>query len=335
VLTRHLGDGGSGEPLLRHFGVHVRCLVAVPFFILAEGGLHRTVQKISSQLLSSGAVPPAQKSAFERSLQNVRRLRDSSLPWVLVLGVTVTMLLVNRPHAHDDAYSWAVSGDGTLGFGGWWFAYVARPVFVALLLGWLWRLLLLTWWFWRVGRLELSLVPSHPDRVAGLGLVERLPSAYLLVSFALSAVAASRWAHEIEYHGAVLKSFAVPAATFVVVWALIALMPLLALAPTLLALRARAVPAYAELVGEQGRLVDRRWIRREKIEDAPLLAAPEIGPVADASTMFEAVKRMGIVPIGKSTLAAILIPVAIPMLAVASMQVPLKDLLRDLVKTLL
>jgi hypothetical protein len=41
------------------------------------------------------------------------------------------------------------------------------------------------------------------------------------------------------------------------------------------------------------------------------------------------------VPIGKSTLAAILIPVAIPMLAVASMQVPLKDLLRDLVKTLL
>ena len=76
-----------------------------------------------------------------------------------------------------------------------------------------------------------------------------------------------------------------------VLWTLLRSCRCSRLAPALIAARARAIPAYAALVGEQGRLVHRRWILREAVADAPLLDAPEIGPVADANAMYDAVKR--------------------------------------------
>jgi hypothetical protein len=324
----------AGEPLLQHFGVHVRCLLAIPLLVLAEASLHTAAQRIVAQFRSSGVVSAELRDRFDAAIAGVRRLRDSSLPWVFVAGVALAWSLADHPAVHDDAMSWAVGADGTLGFGGLWFAYVVRPIFLALVFGWLWRILLIAWWFWKVGRLGLAIVPTHPDRTGGLAFVEKLPGAYAMVTFALTAVIASRWAHEIEYHAATLQSFKLPAAAFVVLWTLLALLPLLALAPALLAARARAVPAYAALVGEQGRLVHRRWILRETVADTPLLDAPEIGPVADANAMYEAVKRMRPVPIGKGAIMKVLVPIALPLIVVAALQIPLKELLLKLAKAL-
>lgn len=335
VWMGRLMDATTGEPLLRHYGVHSRCLLAIPLFILAEAGLHNGVKRMASLFVSSGVVPPSQLAAFTQTLQVARKWRDSSLPWVFVAGATLAWLLVDHPSTRDDAYSWAVARDGTLGFGGWWYAYVARPIFVGLLLGWFWRMALVAYWFWRIGRLDLSLVPTHPDRTGGLAFVEKLPGAFTLVTFGVTAVVGSRWAHDIAYHGETLRSYAVPAAVYVVVWTLFALAPLLALAPHLLAARKAALPAYAALVGEQGRLVHRRWILKEKVDDSPLLDAPEIGPVADAAAMYDAVKRMRVVPIGRVALLAILVPIALPLLAVAALQVPIGELLLKLLKSVL
>ena len=33
ALNERLLNAGTGEPLLKHFGIHVRCLVAIPLFI--------------------------------------------------------------------------------------------------------------------------------------------------------------------------------------------------------------------------------------------------------------------------------------------------------------
>jgi hypothetical protein len=112
------------------------------------------------------------------------------------------------------------------------------------------------------------------------------------------------------------------------------LLPLLALAPTLLAVRARAVPAYAALVGEQGRLVHRKWILGEQVDDTAILDAPEIGPVADAATLYNAVKRMRVAPIGKASIIKILVPIALPLIVVAALRIPLKELLLTVVKAL-
>ena len=67
---------------------------------------------------------------------------------------------------------------------------------------------------------------------------------------------------------------------------------------------------------------------------APILDAPEIGPIADAAAMYDAVKHMRVVPIGKGAMVKILVPIVLQMIVVAALQVPLKNLLLKLVKTL-
>ena len=151
----------------------------------------------------------------------------------------------------------------------------------------------------------------------------------------MSAVLASQWAHEIVHHGTTLDSLKLPIIAFVVIWSVLLLLPLLALAPALSAAKRKALIAYSNLVGEQGRLVHRRWILGETVESAPVLDAPEIGPVADANAMYDAVKAMRPIPIGKRSITAILLPLALPLLAMAALQIPLKALLMKIAKTLL
>jgi hypothetical protein len=275
------------------------------------------------------------RERFDAGCAGVVRLWRASLPWVLGIGVAIAWSLVDRAHEYEDAMSWALDGRGELGFGGWWFGYVVRPIFLVLLLGWLWRILLISWWFWRVGQLELSLVPTHPDRTGGIAFVQKLPSAFALVTLALSAQLASRWAHEIVHHAASLATFTQPVILFAVLWTLLLLLPLFGLAPALNSVRRRSVADYSQLVGKQGRLVHRRWVEGAHVEHEPILDAPEIGPVADAAAMYESVKTMRRVPIGKSSLVVIFVPLAIPLVLVAALQIPLKEMLLKLVKALM
>ena len=332
--TGRFVSADAGEPLFQHYGIHVRCLIAIPLFILAEAALHRTGGVIARQFVSSGTVPAELVPRFEAVNRSMVRLRDASLPWVLAFGAAIATSIVDPPARSDDALSWAFDGSGGLGFGGWWAAYVARPIFVALVLGWLWRIALVTVWMWRVGKLGLSFVPTHPDRAGGIAFVEKLPGAFAHVTLALAAVPTSRWAHEILHHGASLASFRLPALAFAVLWTLLLLLPLLALAPALGGAKRRAAPAYAALVGEQGRLVHRRWIERKPVDDDALLEAAGVGPVADAAALYGAVKNMRPVPVGKAALIGILAPMAIPFVLLALVQFPLKDILLTLLKLL-
>ena len=334
LATGRLGSpDDSGESLLRHYGVHARCLLVIPLLVLAEPMLHRAARAIAARLAASAATHEA-RTAFDAAGRAVVRLRDATLPWVLLLGAAISWSLADDPQAHGDAMAWSLDGNGALGFGGAWFAYVVRPIFLALLLAWAWRIVLLTLWLGRVARIDLELVPTHPDRAGGLGVIEKLPGAFALVTMALSATLASRWAHEILHHGASIASYRHAVIVFAVVWALLLLLPLLAFAPALSRTRKQALQAYSALVGRQGALVHRRWIEGGAVADNPLLDAPEIGPVADAAAMYEAVVKMRRVPIGKVSVIGILLPLALPLLVVAALQVPLKDLLLKLAKAL-
>lgn len=334
ATSGRLTEQAGGESLLQHYGVHVRCLLVVPLLVVAGPRLRRSMQGIAARLGTLVQERAEQRARLDALNRGALRWHDAALPWVLAAGVALAWSIVDRPHEHGDAMAWAMDDGGAIGFGGWWFGYVARPIFLALLLAWLWRLLVVTAWFWRIGRLELPLVPTHPDRCGGIAFVEKLPAAFALVTLALAATLASRWAHEILHHGASLASYRQPVALFAAGWTLLLWLPLLGLAPLLSRERKRALGTYSALVGRQGRLVHRRWIDGEPVGAEPILEAPEIGPVADAAALYEAVERMRPVPIGKLSLVTVAVPLALPLLAAAALQVPLKDLLLKLAQVL-
>lgn len=333
ALNDRLVDAQSGEPLLAHFGIHIRSLVAIPLLIIAEAMAYKVIHRIVSQFRMSGIISDEHHPAFLGILNDAARLRDSSYPWIVLFCLTIAWTLGSPVHADSDEMSWALNGT-SFGFGGWWFLYVTRPIFLVLLLGWLWRIALVILLFRRLSRLELSLVPTHPDKTGGLGFIKGLPSAYFMVTLAISSVLASRWMHEMVYHEQTLSSFKLPFALFAVIWTAIVLSPLFLMAPCLSAMKRKALLSYGALIGKHGRLVHQRWILGQTVAQNDLLDAPELGPVADTAAVYDAVQNVNPLPVNKSTFMAVLIPLMLPMLFVVANQIPIRELLLKLLKTL-
>jgi hypothetical protein len=336
VLASRAVAGTVQEPLLAHFGVHVRCLLAIPLFVIAEGVAHGVTSRLLPQFLRAGLVREADRERFFGILRGVVRLRDATLPWMLIGGGVAAWTFVSPVASDVHELTWAGESDAPLGFGfgGWWFLVVARPIYLALLLGWLWRLALLTLLLVRVARLDLDLVPTHPDGAGGLGFLAGVPTAFAPVVLGMSAVLASRWAHDVVYHEVHVAGLRLPMAGFAILVVLVFLAPLFVLMPRLAATKRAAKLPYAALVGEHGRRVRRRWILGERVEDDPLLGAPEIGPVADTLALYDAVRRMRPFPFDRQSIFALALPAAIPMLALTAIEIPVKDILLQILKTL-
>ena len=333
-LAGHALPEQTGEPLLRHFGVQVRCLVAIPLFVVAEGVAHGLTPRLLPYFVSSGLVSDADRPRFREIVLSVAKLRDRTLPWVVILGLVIARQTFGPGEGHE--LDWAGEGGAplSLGFGAWWYVWVARPIFLALLLGWLWRLILISVLFRRISRLDLALVPTHPDGAGGLGFLERVPTLFAPVVLAMSAVLASRFAHDVLYHEVHVKTLYPMMIAALVVALILFLAPLLLWAPLLGATKRRALLEYGALVGEHGRLVRRRWIQHQPIADDSLLGAQEIGPVADTITLYEAVRKMRPAPIGRFSLLVIVLAAGLPMLPVLAIEIPVKQLLLKLLTTL-
>jgi hypothetical protein len=324
----------DSEPLLAHFAIHARLLIAVPLMIVADALVHSIMPRVVPYFLSSGLLPPSEAGPFREILRRVLKLRDLTLPWVFIIGIVVAVTVTSLPTLSSHEMGWAREGT-TMGFGGKWFIYFSRPVFLALLFGWLWRLILLGYLMWKIAKLNLAIVPSHPDGNGGLGFLELLPVMFAPIVFSLSAVMASNWSHRIIYHGANLLGLRVEMIVFLVILVLIFLGPFFVFMGPLRKAKRAAELEYGALVGHHGRLVRQKWIEGLAVaDDTGLLGAPELGPVADHISMYQAVERMRSMPVGKRALMSVAIPAAIPLLVVISLQIPIKDVLLGLVKAI-
>lgn len=324
--------GEFAEPLLGHYGVHVRCLVAIPLFIIAEGTVHGATRRLIGQLIDRGILrdSPELKDAVARAV----RLRKRAAPWVVLVAITLALSIAPGHHQPHDLI-WATgTGDGAgFGFGGWWYKYVARTIYIALGLAWIWRLFLLAVLLHKVSKLNLSLVPTHPDRFAGLEPLSRLPGAFAPVILGLSAVLASGWAHGVVYHDLQLPALRLPAGAFVVLATLLFISPVLVFTPMLMKTRRAGLNEYGDLVARHGRGVRERWIEGRPVEDG-LLSAPEVGPVADTISMYDAITRIQPLLVSKGALIAVVAASIIPMLVVISLRIPIPELIKTLLKAL-
>ncbi len=343
-LTGRALPTGAGEPLLAHFGVHARFLIAVPLFLIAEGVTHAITTQLLPHFVRSGVVPEAELPRLREALSRFGELRNSSVPWIAIVALVVSVASVSALQGRVHEVEWAVdvsqlSGQSEavrhFGFGGWWLLLVGRPIFLTLLLGWLWRVVMLAGLFRAIAKLDLAIVPTHPDGAGGLGFLERLPTSFAPVALAISAVAASNWAHGVVYHGVSVESLRLQMGAAVVVLLVIFLSPMLMFGGVLRRAKRQALLDYGVLVGRHGRLVHRRWIEGRPLSDDAVLNAPELGPVADTLALYGAIQHMRTLPLGRSSVLPLVLAAALPMLLLAAIQIPVGKLLRTLVTALL
>jgi hypothetical protein len=313
--------------------VHARFLVAIPILFVAERVLERCCRSAIVCFSEGGFV----RGSYDQMIALVRgaeRARDSGpaefLMLVLVAAIPIANVLLTGRFAllHD------FQEQPRIALGVVWYGLFSLPLFNFLLLRairhwWIWTNLL-----WRLSRLRLRLIPTHPDRAGGIGHLAEPTYGIALVLAATSCVTAASWGSYVYFGKTDLASFLVQFIALVLLGLLVAIGPLVPFASALIQARLEGSDPYSGFAATYTRLFERRWV--ESRDQTGLLGTQDISGLADLISSYQSLETLRVLPFGRGQLMAVIWAVVIPMLPlpVLASRVPVGELLTRLVKGL-
>jgi hypothetical protein len=335
VLTP-LGRDDTTISFLHSLGTHARLLVAIPLFFAAEATFDTRSRQLTRTIVASRVVRPEQLPELRAALIEAIKWRDT---WVLEAVVAVIALSIivagPRPDLPSAVSTWRTTADGRLTPAGWWYSVASFPVFQFLL--WRWGGRMLIWWqlLWRINRLNLQLIPTHPDLSGGLGGFGVAHVTLALVSVGISTMLVATFAEDILYGGADVSRFVLPVAGAVCATVLLIVTPLLTFTPRLIRVKQEGLLEYGTLAAGYVRAFDDKWIRQKAQQREPLLGSADVQSLADMANSFEVIRRMRIVPISLIQVLLLVAAAALPALPLALFVIPLNELLLKLLGAVL
>jgi len=322
-------------PFLLDIEVHLRFLVAVPLLIAAELVVHQRLSGIAKSFLERNLVPESAMEQFDTAIGAAYRLRNSVFAEVLlvlfVYGVGV--LVVWRHYTALQAATWYATPSGSnsrLSLAGMWYGYISLPLFQFLLIRWYFRLFIWMRFLWQVSRIKLSLIPTHPDRVGGLGFLANTVYAFALLLAAHGVMVAANLANRIFFLGAALPEFKAEIGVMVVFLLVVVSGPLLVFSPQLAQAKRKGLSEYGTLAERYVREFDVKWLRDGAPADEPLVGSGDIQSLADLGNSYEVVRGMRLAPITRDAVVQLAAAVLIPIVPLALTMMPLEELLKVL-----
>jgi hypothetical protein len=304
-------------------GGHVRLLVTIPLFFVCESMLAPHLRRLVEGLRHAEIVPSAQRPQFDAMV--ARFNRGASAAWPELVCLILAIVPIVSPVELSMPGSTIFSRHAAAGPVGLWYWLVCLPVFRFLLLRWIWRLALWNLFLWRLSRLGLHLVPTHPDRCAGLGYLPVVQAVFAVLLAAASAVIAATVAEDIIITGATLQQFFGLAIVVLLIYAAIFLLPLCAFTPQLRSARARGLQQYMDFASGYVTAFEEKWVRKPHHKANPL-GTPDLQSLADLSNSVRVVEDMRFAPIDRTLLVILGAGAILPMLPLALFQIPLSEL---------
>jgi hypothetical protein len=330
---------GVTIPLLRDYATDIRYLIALPSLIFAEAVLDPKLRHAAKHFIASGLVDRETVSAYEDGIVRVNELRDSwwASTLLVLLAFLPSLLLRGKEMLGASVSSWHVVQTPTgpaLSFAGWWFALVSVPIYRLLLYRWGWIIVLWCVFLYRVTKLPLHCLATHPDRAAGLGFVVETQRHFGFIAFSSSAVIVGGFANQVVYQGKSLADLRVVMIATVLLLIAISVFPLLLLAPKLHAAKTRASFAYGTLGTAYTRDFDSKWIDAHENSAEPLLGTSDIQSLADLSNSFSVIRQTKYILIDREVLIGLGFPILLPIIAFLLAFSPTDEVIRAILKLL-
>jgi len=333
--------GRAATPFLGDAEVYARLLVALPLLIIAELVVHRRMSAIVRQFLDRHLIPGAALPRFQAAIASALRLRNSTAAELLLIAVVYAlgvMLLWRHFIALSQTPTWYTipAAQGMkLSIAGTWYAYVSLAIFQFLLVRWYYRIFIWVRFLWQVSRLELSLIPTHPDRVGGLGFLTNAAFAFTPLALAHGAMLAGPIANRIFYVGAALPDFKMEMFAVVLFLVVLVLGPFLVFAPQLAAAKRAGLRDYGTLAERYVREFDTKWVRGGAPAHEPFLGSGDIQSLADLANALEVVRSMRISPVSRDALVRIVAATLAPVAPLALTMMSFEELVKKLLGLLL
>jgi len=331
--------GGVRVPFLYDYEVHARLLFSLPLLILAELVVYIRMRAIAAQFIERQIVTSAIRSSFDAILSSAMRLRNSIVAEVAI----VLLAFLGGPFIWRGALAlgsntWYATLTGSnLDYtaAGTWYTFVSIPVFQLILLRWYYRLFIWCRLLFQVSRLELNLVPLHPDRCCGLGFLGNIAYAFAPILAAHSGLIAGFVANRIVHEGATLPAYKFELVGMAALLLLLVLGPLCVFAPRLNRAKLAGLRTYGRLASDYAVGFAAKWAGGAAQSSEPLLGSADIQSMADLDSSFGIIRETKIVPFGKETILRFVVIIAIPLAPLALTMFSLDELLKRLLQVLL
>ena len=334
ILLALAAIGGVSDRLfsLSAIAADVRLLVVIPLFFLCELSLDPRLSDFVGTIVRSRVVPGNALPALESEIACTVRWKDAWLPEAVCL-LAAALLSLFAAQLNLSGKTAALDPTRTLSdapLAGLWYWIVCLPLFRFLMFRWIWRIALWCHFLWRLAKLDLHLVPIHPDGAAGLGYLEVVQTHFTAFVLAISIVVSASFAEEIS-SGKTVFEVIYPAFAFT----LIVELALIFLPPCVFAFKLRAcqekgLSDYGVFAARYVNDFEKKWLKASAIPADPLLGTADLQSLADLSNSVGIVRNMRWVPVSTRLLITVMVAALLPMLPLLLFKYPIAELVQRL-----
>jgi hypothetical protein len=345
ILTLIDGKALSGVelPFIYDIEMQVRFLLALPLLIAAELLVHKRLRLIVAQFIERNIITEKVLPKFNEVIDKAMNLRNSIAAelilfiFVYAAGYYVWTQISGIEKIGAGAETWytAKTSDGTkLTLAGYWYIFVGRPVFQFLLLRWFFRLFIWARFLWQTSRLELNLIPTHPDRAAGLGFLGTSTAVFVPLLLAFGVMVAGLVANQIFFSGAKLLDFKMEIIGVLLISLLVVLGPLLVFSASIMKAKRTGLREYGIIASRYISEFDNKWVRGGAKADEEFIGSGDIQSLADLGNSFQVIREITPFPFGRDTVIQLIVITLLPIFPLVLTMIPLEELVMKLLGTI-
>jgi hypothetical protein len=313
-------------------GAHVRLLVAIPLLFVCEALVDPRCATFVREIVRSQVVPATARPALESEIARIARWRDAWLPEACFV-LAVVLLAWSAPNANFLAYAYGhtagsnPSGVSETTWASQWYWLACMTLFRFLLLRWSWRIALWCLFLWRVSRLDLRLIPIHPDRAGGLGSLEVVQTEFFPLVLALSAAQSASLAQDIASGRMAFDAIYAGVALTLLVDAVLFVGPACVFCRKLWLCKVKGLSDYSAFAERYVNAFDTKWLGTGPAPTESVLGTADIQSLADLSNSVSVVRDMRLVPVSPSLVMYLAVAALLPVLPLVLFKYPLANLL--------
>lgn len=332
ILQSLLVDAYSGWDYFEDPTVYARYLVAIGIMIYTERMADNRVALLVRQFRDAQILDGEDRKRFGAA---VRRADERANSWRIELFILAAAfcwsVVTTRLASAVSVESWeaATNADGAavLSWAGDVSALTSNALFLFLVFRWFWRFYIWASLLRTTSRLQLQVMPLHPDRCGGLGFLGIFPGIFSGLIFALSCVIAASFYKALPSLGDSSQFLWFAVAFWLLLVSAVFLGPLLFFLRPLYMAREHSLLDYGRLAHGHHLEFHRKWIS-QRVPGEDILGSADPSSLSDLNASVQTVHEMRVIPIDRPALVQMLASAALPLAVMGALRMPVGDLLK-------
>ncbi|HVK60953.1 MAG TPA: hypothetical protein VM432_05355 [Bdellovibrionales bacterium] len=329
--------GGWVSPERLAFGVfsdwsfQIRCLVALPIFIVVEGRIQAEFSAVIPAFASRNFFSLVDEQKLQKIGSDLRRFQTYAIVDVVTFGLSLAIvsqrLYIDLP---GQFLNWKTAESLPYVMASHWNQWVSLPIYYYFALRWIVRFFAWSYFLLRTALLRPRLTELHPDRTGGLSFILRYQKMFGIVLFGISAVASANIAMVVKYGNQPIDAFRDPILLYLFIVNAAISLPLLVFTPELVKTRHRGLIQYSRLANIYANRFEQKWMTSPENQDP--LGTSDIQSLNDLHGSYRSQAQMRISLMDVRTLTAITVLAALPLLPLLLFKFPVMHLITMIMK---